>query len=98
MGGENSPAARKKAIIAIARTLLKIAYAVLSPGQPYTEPGADFYTRRESPDQQRRYLESRIQKLYPGSSVAVIITPTDSPAAPSSPQVTPGQPPGRKPA
>ena len=43
------PAAKKKAITAIAHTLLKIAYQVLKSGTPYQEPGADFYTRRESP-------------------------------------------------
>ena len=51
-GGDKNPAAKKKAIIAIAHTLLKIAYQVLKSGTPYQEPGADFYTRRESPGQQ----------------------------------------------
>ena len=37
----------KKAITAIAHTLLKIAYEVLKSGRPYNELGADFYTRRE---------------------------------------------------
>ena len=35
--------------LAIAHTLLKIAYQVLKSGQPYQDLGADFYTRRESP-------------------------------------------------
>jgi hypothetical protein len=41
----------KKAILAIAHILLKIAYQVLSAGTPYRDLGADFYTRRESPEQ-----------------------------------------------
>jgi hypothetical protein len=47
MGGPKNPAAKKKAIVAIAHTLLKIAYTVLKTGTGYQEPGADFYTRRE---------------------------------------------------
>ena len=51
-GGAKNPGAKKKAITAIAHTLLKIAYQVLKTGTPYHDPGADFYTRRESPEQQ----------------------------------------------
>ena len=47
---------KKKAITAIAHTLLKIAYQVLATGTPYQEPGADFYTRRESPEQRQAFL------------------------------------------
>ena len=36
-GGEKNPAAKKKAITAIAHTLLKIAYQVLKSGQPYQD-------------------------------------------------------------
>ena len=50
-GGEKNPGAKKKAITAIAYTLLKIAYQVLKSGVPYQDLGADFCTRRESPDQ-----------------------------------------------
>jgi transposase len=52
-GGDKNPGAKKKAITAIAHTLLKIAYQVLKSGVPYQEPGADFYTRRESPEQKQ---------------------------------------------
>jgi hypothetical protein len=48
-GGDKNPAA-KKAITAIAHTLLKIAYQVLKTGTPYQEPGTDFYTPREWPE------------------------------------------------
>jgi transposase len=62
-GGEKNPGAKKKAITAIAHTLLKIAYQVLKSGTPYTDLGADSCTRRESPDQQHAHLERRLQKL-----------------------------------
>lgn len=77
-GGENNPAAKKKAITAIAHTLLKIAYQVLASGQPYTDLGADFYTRRESPAQQHAYLERRLQKLYPGRVITITISPPEA--------------------
>ena len=50
-GGDKSSGAKKKAITAIAHTLVKIAYQVLNSGVPYQDLGADFYTRRESPEQ-----------------------------------------------
>ena len=77
-GGEKNPAAKKKAITAIAHTLLKIAYQVLKSGQPYTEPGADFYTRRESPGQRQAYLERQLQKLYPGRAITITIGPPEA--------------------
>jgi transposase len=40
-GGDKNPGAKKKAITAIAHTLLKIVYQVLKAGKPYQEPGAD---------------------------------------------------------
>ena len=64
-----NPAAKKKAITAIAHTLLKIAYQVLKSGTPYHEPGADFYVRRESPAQRQAFLERQLQKLHPGCTV-----------------------------
>jgi len=87
MGGQNSPAARKKAIVAIAHTLLKIACAVLKSGQPYAEPGPDFYASREAPARRQAYLEKQIQRLYPGCTITVTITPPPATAAP------PGTPP-----
>ena len=86
-GGPKNPGAKKKAITAIAHTLLKIAYQVLKSGQPYTDPGADFYTRRESPARQQAWLERRLQQLYPGRTVTVTIGP-----APGSYPPPPGAP------
>ncbi len=75
-GGEKNPAAKKKAITAIAHTLLKIAYQVLRSGKPYEDPGADFCTRRESPQQRQAYLMRQLQKLNPGCTIT--ITPAEA--------------------
>ena len=77
-GGDKNPAAKKKAITAIAHTLLKIAYQVLKTGTPYEEPGADFYTRRESPEQKQAWLERQIQKLHPGCAITITIGPPEA--------------------
>ena len=65
-GGDKNPGAKKKAIIAIAHTLLKIAYQVLKSGTPYQEPGADFYTRRESPRAEAGLAGAPAAKAAPG--------------------------------
>jgi transposase len=83
MGGPKNPAAKKKAITAIAHTLLKIAYQVLKSGQPYTEPGADFYTRRESPEQRQAWLERQLQKLHPGRTITITIGPPEAALPPA---------------
>ena len=77
-GGDKNPGAKKKAITAIAHTLLKVAYQVLKSGTPYQEPGADFYTRRESPQQKQAWLERQLQKLHPGCTITVTISPPEA--------------------
>ena len=77
-GGDKNPGAKKKAITAIAHTLLKIAYQVLKSGTPYQEPGADFCTRRESPEQKQAWLERQLQKLHPGCTITVTISPPEA--------------------
>ena len=77
-GGDKNPAAKKKAITAIAHTLLKIAYQVLKTGTPYQEPGADFYTQRESPEQKQAWLERQMQKLHPGCAITITIGPPEA--------------------
>lgn len=77
-GGDKNPGAKKKAITAIAHTLLKIAYQVLKSGIPYQEPGADFYTRRESPEQKQAWLERQLQKLHPGCTITITISPPEA--------------------
>jgi transposase len=75
-GGPRNPAAVKKAIVAIAHTLLKIAYQVLRSGEPYQDLGAGFYTQRESPEQRRAYLLRQLEKLSPGCTIT--ITPAEA--------------------
>jgi transposase len=83
-GGDKNPGAKKKAITAIAHTLLKIAYQVLKSGMPYQEPGADFYARRESPQQKQAYLERQLQKLHPGCTVTITISPPEAALPPGA--------------
>jgi transposase len=83
-GGNKNPAAKKKAITAIAHTLLKIAYQVLASGKPYQELGADFYTRRESPEHKHAWLEHQLQKLHPGCTVTITISPMQAALTPGA--------------
>ena len=64
----------------IARTLLKIACTVLKTGTPHQDPGEDFYTRRETPAHRQAWLERQIQKLHPGCTIAITISPPPDPA------------------
>ena len=75
-GGQENPGAKKKAIAAIARTLLKIACQVLKSGTPYQDLGADFCTRRESPGQRQACLLRQPEKLSPGATIT--ITPPEA--------------------
>jgi transposase len=77
-GGDNNPGAKKKAILAIAHTLLKIAYQVLKTGTPYQDLGADFYTRRESLEQKQAWLERQLQRLHPGCVITITISPPEA--------------------
>src|SRR5207248_3128640 len=83
-GGDKNPAAKKKAITAIAHTLLKIAYQVLKSGTPYQDLGADFYTRRESPEQRQAYLLRQLQKLHPGCTITITISAPEAALAPGA--------------
>jgi hypothetical protein len=83
-GGQKNPAAKKKAIIAIAHTLLKIAYQVLKTGTFYQDLGADFYTRRESPEQKHAWLERQLQKLHPGCTITITISPAEAALTPGA--------------
>jgi hypothetical protein len=75
-GGPRNKGAQKRAITAIAHTLLKIAYSVLKTGQPYADLGTDFYTSRESPDARQDYLMRQLRKLNPGC--VITITPAEA--------------------
>jgi hypothetical protein len=75
---------RPGTITAIAHTLLKIAYQVLKSGTPYQDLGADFYTRRESPEQKQAYLERQLQKLHPGCTIIITISPLQAALTPGA--------------
>jgi len=70
-GGPRNKGAQKRAIIAIAHALLKIAYSVLKTGTPYQDLGADFYTSRESAEARQDYLIRQLQKLHPGCVITI---------------------------
>lgn len=75
-GGARNKGAARRAIIAIAHTLLKIAYHVLKAGTPYTDLGAGFYDNRQSPQARQDYLVRQLQKLNPGC--VITITPPEA--------------------
>jgi transposase len=62
-GGYRSPAAKKRAIVAIAHTLIVIVWHMLATGQPYTDLGPDFYTRQADPERETQRLLARLEAL-----------------------------------
>ncbi len=62
-GGYRNPAAKKKAIIAIAHTLMVIIWNVLATDSPYTDLGAGFYDRRNDPERETRRLIAKLEAL-----------------------------------
>ncbi|MBM0239712.1 IS110 family transposase [Micromonospora sp. ATA32] len=62
-GGRANPGAGKKAAFAVAHTLIKIIWSVLATGEPYTDLGHDFYTRRIDPETQTRRLIAQLEAL-----------------------------------
>ena len=75
-GGARNKGAVKRAIMAIAHTLLKIAYQILKTGTPYTDLDAGFYASRETPQARQDYLIRQLQKLNPGCVITV--TPAEA--------------------
>jgi transposase len=53
----------KKAIIAVAHSLLVIAYHVLNEQRPYHELGDDWFLRRDNPDALTRRLTRQLERL-----------------------------------
>jgi transposase len=70
-GGYRNPAAKKRAIVAIAHTLAVIIWHVLATGKPYTDLGPDFYTNREDPAAQTQRLIAKLEAL----GHKVVLTP-----------------------
>jgi transposase len=62
-GGYRNPAAKKKAIVALAHTLIVIVWNVLTNDNPYTDLGADFYDRRSDPERETRRLIAKLEAL-----------------------------------
>jgi transposase len=48
-GGYRNPAAKKRAIVAIAHTLAVVIWHMMAAGTPYTDLGPDFYITRTDP-------------------------------------------------
>jgi transposase len=53
---------RKRVIIAVAHSILVIAYVLLQQGEPYRELGGDYFERL-NPVGLTRYLVRRLQRL-----------------------------------
>jgi transposase len=62
-GGYRSPAAKKKAIMVVAHAMLVIIWHVLAGGTPYSELGADYFTRRLDPHRETRRLIAKLEAL-----------------------------------
>ncbi|WP_219420445.1 IS110 family transposase [Pseudonocardia nigra] len=62
-GGWRSPAAKKKAIIAVAHKLAVIIWYVLATGRPYHDLGADYFAARLDPAIETRRLVAKLQAL-----------------------------------
>jgi transposase len=62
-GGRANPGAARKAAFAVAHTLIKIIWSVLAGGEPYTDLGDDYYTRRVDPQTRTRSLIAQLEAL-----------------------------------
>jgi transposase len=62
-GGYRNPAAKKRAIVAIAHTLALIIWHMLATATPYTDLGADFYARRTDPAKEAQRLIAKLEAL-----------------------------------
>jgi transposase len=62
-GGYRNPAAKKRAIVAIAHTLAVIIWHVLVTGRTYTDLGEDFYANRADPAKETQRLIAKLEAL-----------------------------------
>ena len=62
-GGYRNPAAKKRAIVAIAHTLAVITWHVLTTGTAYADLGPDFYATRSDPAKEAQRLIARLEAL-----------------------------------
>lgn len=54
---------KNKAAIAVAHSILVIAYHVITTGQPYRNLGADYFTKRVDPERRARHLTRQLTDL-----------------------------------
>jgi transposase len=62
-GGYRNPAAKKRAIVAIAHTLAVVIWHMLATGKPYADLGPDFYTTRTDPAKETQRLIAKLEAL-----------------------------------
>ena len=62
-GGYRSAAAKKKAIVAVAHTMLVVVWHVLATGTAFDDLGADYFTTRLDPERETRRLVSKLEAL-----------------------------------
>ena len=62
-GGYRNPAAKKRAVVAIAHTLAVVIWHILATGKPYTDLGPDFYTTRTDPAKETQKLIAKLEAL-----------------------------------
>jgi transposase len=77
----------KKAAVAIAHTLLSIAWAVMRYDGDYTDAGADYYERRDQ--RNREHLARHYQHALARLGYQVTLTPPGDGSPPPAPQTTP---------
>ncbi len=79
----------KKAAVAVAHTLLCIAWAVMRSGAGYTDAGTDYYERRDQRNREHlvRYHQNALARL----GIQVIVTPPGDGAPPPPTPDNPGQ-------
>lgn len=58
-----------RAAVAVAHTMIVIAWHMLTTGETYRELGGDYYTKREDPDRRARRLTNQLEQL--GYNVAI---------------------------
>jgi hypothetical protein len=77
----------KKAAVAVARTLLCIAWMVMSTGDPYAGQGEDFYDRRDH--RNREHIAARHQQALARLGYQVTLIPPGDGRPPPGPDTPP---------
>ncbi|WP_214111420.1 IS110 family transposase [Acrocarpospora catenulata] len=85
------PAHAKKAAVAVAHTLLRVAWAVMARQEDYREDGGDFYDRRQA--RHAQHLAVRYQKTLERLGYHVTLIPPDPALADVSALAHPQEPP-----